>query len=206
MLDKIIIEVDKIVKTLTTEAVSNRDRPDIGIAEVDLSEAERRHACGLMRVNHCGEICAQGLYQGQALTSRDKFNRKAFEDAAFEEVEHLAWTQQRIVELGGKTSKLNPLFYMASLTLGVAAGLVGDKWNLGFLEETELQVEQHLDSHLDQLPQKDVKSLAIVAQMKIDEAKHAEMARAYGAAILPAPIKNLMQLSSSLMTKATYYI
>lgn len=207
MIDKVIIEVDKILKTLTTNAVSSRNHPDTNVTnEEELSESEQRHALGLMRVNHCGEICAQGLYQGQALTSRNKANRKAFEHAAEEETEHLAWTESRISELGGKTSVLNPLFYMASLSMGVLAGSIGDKWNLGFLEETERQVEKHLGEHQDQLPKKDKKSLAIVNQMKIDEAKHAEMAHNFGAAELPALVKHMMAFSSSIMTKTTYYI
>lgn len=206
IVDKIIAEVDKIIKTLTVNPISDRAHPDCGVNECDLSDDERRHSVGLMRINHCGEICAQGLYQGQALTSREKSNKEAFEKAAFEETEHLAWTKQRIIELGGKTSYLNPLYYFASIGLGIAAGLIGDKWNLGFLEETELQVEKHLTEHLDLFPPKDEKSLAIIRQMKIDEHKHAEMAHDNGAAKLPMPIKKIMHISSSLMTKSTYYI
>lgn len=206
LIDKIIIEMDKIVKTLTVKAVSSRLHPDAGLDESCLSDSEKTHSLGLMRVNHCGEICAQGLYQGQALTSRSKDNREAFEQAAFEETEHLAWTEQRIHELGGKVSVLNPLFYLGSLSMGVAAGIVGDKWNLGFLEETEHQVEQHLNEHLHQLPSSDIKSLAIVAQMRDDERKHAEMAHKYGAAKLPLLVRRLMKLSSGVMTKTTYHL
>ena len=206
MLDKIIIEIDKIVKTLTVAAISNRPHPDAEIDESVLSAQERKHAIGLMRVNHCGEICAQGLYQGQALTSKSKANKEAFAHAAFEEVEHLAWTKQRIVELGGHPSLLNPLFYVGSLALGITAGVIGDKWSLGFLEETELQVEAHLEKHLHELPPQDSKSLAILTQMKLDESQHAQMAHNSGATELPTPIKSLMSLSSKFMTKVTYHL
>ena len=206
MLDKIVIEIDKVVKTLATKAVSDRVHPDAMLVETELTADERKHAMGLMRINHCGEICAQGLYQGQSLTSRNPANKAAFEHAAFQETEHLAWTMQRVTELGGRASLLNPFFYLGSLSIGVGAGLIGDKWNLGFLEETEVQVGQHLADHLEQLPKSDAKSRAIVAQMKIDEAQHAEMAHYYGAAKLPAPVKAWMRMTSSIMTRLTYYI
>lgn len=206
MLDKVIIEVDKVVKTLFTPAVSIRTHPDHDIAEVQLSAAQKKHVLGLMRVDHCGEICAQGLYQGQALTARDKSNRESFEHAALEETEHLAWTENRIYELGGSTSILNPFFYVGSLVMGISAGIVGDKWNLGFLAETERQVGEHLASHLEQLPATDNKSRAILQQMKEDEAKHEDMAHKYGAADLPQPMKRLMAITSKVMTKLTYYI
>ena len=206
MLDKFITQIDKALRTLTHKAVSRREHPDANIPDTTLTKNEIKHVVGLMRVDHCGEICAQGLYQGQALTSRDKTNKDAFEQAALEEIEHLAWTEKRINELGGKTSYLNPLFYIGSLALGVGAGILGDKWNLGFLEETEKQVGQHLDDHLQQIPQHDEKSKAILDQMKQDEAKHAHMAHNYGATDLPTPIKLLMQASSKLMTKTTYHI
>lgn len=206
MLDKMIIEVDKIVKTLFNTAVSNRAHPDNTIEEGILSEAEKKHVLGLMRVNHCGEVCAQGLYQGQALTARDKSNQESFQHAAFEETEHLAWTEHRIYELGGRTSFLNPLFYAGSLAIGVGAGIVGDKWSLGFLAETERQVGEHLTSHLQQLPSADQKSRAILEQMKTDEAQHEDMAHNYGAADLPPPVKKIMALTSKIMTKVSYYI
>ncbi len=159
---------------------------------------------GLMRINHCGEICAQALYQGQALTSRDPAVRDALRVAADEETEHLAWTEQRIAELGGRKSLLNPLWYAGSLSLGVFAGLLGDQWNLGFLAETERQVEAHLDSHLSMLPAQDGRSRAIVYQMRLDEIQHAEMAIHHGAAELPAPAKLAMKLMSKVMTGAAY--
>lgn len=206
MLDKIITEFDKVLKTLTATQYSNRPHPDHNIDETDLSDEDKKHACSLMRVNHSGEVCAQALYQGQSLTSRDKSNARAFEDAAFEETEHLAWTAQRIEELGGRQSLLNPLFYLGSLSIGVFAGLCGDKWSLSFLEETEKQVEKHLDEHLEILPFADKKSIAIVTQMKSDEAQHAEMANKLGAASMPKPLKLLMKISSKLMTKTAYHI
>ncbi|MCE3268026.1 MAG: demethoxyubiquinone hydroxylase family protein [Burkholderiales bacterium] len=206
MLDKIIIEVDKMVKTLFTPATSKRVHPDERIEEGVLSVAQRKHVLGLMRVNHCGEVCAQGLYQGQALTARDKSHAEKFQNAAFEEIEHLAWTEHRILELGGRTSFLNPLFYVGSLVMGISAGVVGDKWNLGFLAETERQVGAHLASHLEQLPAADNKSRAILQQMKEDEAHHEDMANNYGAINLPPPVRKIMSLTSKAMTKITYYI
>ena len=159
-----------------------------------------------MRVNHCGEICAQALYQGQALTSRDAAIREALRGAADEETEHLAWTEQRIAELGGRKSFLNPLWYLGSLTLGLAAGALGDKWNLGFLAETERQVEAHLDGHLQALPEGDGRSRAIVDQMRLDEIQHAETAVRYGAAELPVPAKAIMKTMAKVMTGIAYRI
>ncbi len=206
MLDQAILEFDKILKNLFHKPVSTRPHPDANINDGEFTESERKHIIGLMRINHCGEICAQGLYQGQAITARDKTNKDAFAHAAHEEIEHLAWTEERIHELGGKTSLLNPLFYAGSLAMGITAGLFGDKWNLGFLEETEKQVEGHLEEHLGKLPPHDNKSRAILEQMKEDEIKHAHMAHDFGAAQLPAPIKAMMGLTSKLMTKTVYHI
>jgi len=206
MLDRLITEFDRGLRTLFAPAVSSRPRPDKEVAEAELSAAEKQHAIGLMRVNHCGEVCAQALYQGQALTARDPAARDALRHAAFEEVEHLAWTEQRIRELGGRPSLLGPVWYTGSLAIGVTAGLLGDKWNLGFLEETEKQVGAHLDSHLQQLPDQDAKSRAIVAQMRDDELKHADMAHDFGAAPLPLPVKELMKLTAKVMTAASYRV
>jgi ubiquinone biosynthesis monooxygenase Coq7 len=171
-----------------------------------MTAEERRHAAALMRVNHVGEVCAQALYQGQALTSRDPAIRQALEQAAWEETEHLNWTEKRIEELGGRKSLLNPLWYAGSLALGVFAGKCGDKWNLGFLAETERQVGAHLADHLNRLPPADDRSRAIVSQMAADEAEHAETAARLGGAELPAPVKQAMQLSSKLMTGTAYYV
>jgi ubiquinone biosynthesis monooxygenase Coq7 len=204
MLDQLIIEFDRGMRTLFAPATSARAHPDEGLPEADLSDAERQHALGLMRVNHCGEVCAQALYQGQALTARDPIAKEALQQAAFEEVEHLAWTERRIRELGGRPSIFNPLWYTGSLALGVAAGVLGDKWNLGFLEETEHQVGAHLDSHLKELPEQDQKSRVIVEKMRDDELKHADMAHEYGAAKLPFPFRGLMKLTSKVMTCTSY--
>lgn len=204
--DALIIEADKVMRTLFASQTSVRRHPDADVPEAALSEAERRHVAGLMRVNHSGEVCAQALYQGQALTSRDPAVCDALREAAHEEVEHLAWTEQRLRELGSHTSWLNPLWYVGSLTLGVVAGKLGDRWNLGFLAETEKQVTAHLESHLDRLPESDAKSAAIIRQMAIDETSHAHTAEALGAAQFPPMVKSLMRRSSKLMTGLSYRI
>lgn len=206
MLDKYIIEFDKMVKTLFTKPISKRNHPDDGVAEAQLSDADCRHVIGLMRINHCGEVCAQGLYQGQALVASAKAYQDSLSHAAFEETEHLAWTSSRVNELGGHTSFLNPLFYFGSLVIGVGAGVIGDKWSLGFLAETENQVGNHLAKHLEQLPKHDIKSKLILEQMIVDEASHEQMANNYGAANLPGVIKDLMKITSKLMTSITYYV
>lgn len=204
--DRWIMEFDRALRTLAAPARSVRPTPGGGLPDVPLSDTEKRHVVGLMRVNHCGEICAQALYQGQALTSRDPEVRDALRHAADEETEHLAWTEQRIAELGGRKSLLNPLWYAGSLSLGVLAGVLGDKWNLGFLAETERQVEAHLDSHLEALPVQDQRSREIVDQMRLDEIKHAEMAIEFGAAELPGPIKFAMKLTGQIMTRTAYRV
>lgn len=203
-IDQFIIEFDRALRTIAAPARSQRPIPGAASPEVALDDAQRQHVAGLMRVNHCGEICAQALYQGQALTSRDPAIRDALRQAADEETEHLAWTAARISELGGRQSLLNPLWYAGSLSLGVAAGLLGDKWNLGFLAETERQVEAHLDGHLAEIPEDDVRSRAIVDQMRLDEIQHAETAVAHGAAELPPPIKGAMRLMAKVMTGLAY--
>ena len=202
--DQLIGEFDTVLRTLAAPAVSARPHPDAKIENVELSAAEKEHAAGLMRVNHCGEVCAQALYQGQALTARDPAARDALRHAAHEEVEHLAWTQRRIEELGSHRSLLNPLWYAGSLAMGVTAGLIGDRWNLGFLAETERQVGAHLQSHLQELPENDAKSRAVVAQMYSDEMSHAELADSMGAAPLPMPVQQAMKLTSKLMTNLSY--
>jgi ubiquinone biosynthesis monooxygenase Coq7 len=206
MLDRIIIEFDKGLRTLLAKAHSSRQHPDRGIAEAALENDEKKHAAALMRVNHSGEVCAQALYSGQSLTAKQKNTAEALKQAAKEETEHLAWCEERIKSLGGRTSLLNPLWYAGSFTLGAIAGALGDKWNLGFLAETELQVEKHLKSHLNSLPAKDTKSRLIVEQMQADEAKHAATAYQHGAAELPKPVKSGMQLISKLMTKTSYHL
>ncbi len=205
-LDRLIIEFDKGLRTLLAQAHSARDFPDAGLPEADLSESEKKHAAALMRINHSGEICAQALYQGQALTARDPAIQSQLQQAAQEETEHLAWTAERVHELGSHLSVLNPVWYTGSLALGAVAGLLGDKWNLGFLAETERQVGGHLQSHLASLPPQDAKSRAVVQQMYVDETQHSEMARRMGGADLPEPVKMLMQASSKIMTKTAYWV
>ena len=205
-LDCIIVEFDKGLRTLLSEAHSVRPYPDANVAEAPLSEAEKRHAAALMRVNHSGEICAQALYQGQALTARDPKVQQRLQHAAQEETEHLAWTAHRVHELGGHLSLLNPLWYTGSLALGAFAGLLGDKWNLGFLSETEQQVGAHLQSHLSRLPQQDEKSRAIVSQMYSDEIGHADMAVELGGVELPNPVPMLMKLNGRVMTSLVYRV
>ena len=205
-LDSFIVEFDKGLRTLFGKAHSVRPFPDAGLPEAVLSESEKKQAAALMRVNHCGEICAQALYQGQALTARDPAVQKELHQAAQEETEHLAWTARRVQDLGGRLSLLNPLWYGSSLALGAAAGLLGDKWNLGFLAETERQVGAHLQSHLERLPQQDQKSRAVVEQMYADETRHAETAAVLGGTELPPPAKRAMKAASTVMTRTAYWI
>ena len=205
-LDRLIVEFDKGLRTLFSQAHSVRPHPDARISDADMSDAEKKQAAALMRVNHSGEVCAQALYQGQALTARNPAVQKTLQQAAQEETEHLAWTASRVHELGGHLSVLDPFWYTGSLAIGAAAGLLGDRWNLGFLAETERQVGDHLQSHLDQLPPQDEKSRAIVAQMYTDETGHADMAAALGGAELPQPVKLAMKLNSRVMTGASYWV
>jgi ubiquinone biosynthesis monooxygenase Coq7 len=205
-IDKIIVNFDRALRTLCAGATSVRPLPGGELGEVNLNEGDKRKAAALMRVNHAGEICAQALYQGQALTARNQVVQQTLTSAAVEETEHLAWTGQRIDELGGKVSVLNPMLYASSFMIGAVCGLLGDKWNLGFLAETEEQVERHLESHLDRLPVADQRSRAILDQMKKDEAQHARTAVRQGAAKLPLPARHIMRAASKLMTRATYWI
>ena len=205
-LENVIVEFDRALRTVFSTARSQRQVPGAGHPEASLSEEERAHVSGLMRVNHVGEICAQALYQGQALTSRDPSVRESLRGAAEEETEHLAWTEQRLSDLGGRKSLLNPLWYAGALSLGLLAGRLGDKWNLGFLAETERQVEAHLDGHLASLPEQDRRSREIVDQMRIDEIRHAETAVRLGAAELPAPFKLAMKLAAKVMTETAYRV
>ena len=205
-IDRLIIGFDKGLRTLFAPAQTLRSVPGEALSETPLNEQERLLAAALMRVNHCGEICAQALYQGQALTARDSQAREALEKAAQEETEHLAWTERRIEELGGRKSLLTPLWYAGSFAMGAAAGLLGDRWNLGFLAETEHQVVEHLEGHLQKLSADDQKSRAILEQMKDDEARHATSALRHGAAELPEPAKLAMRLASRVMTRTAFWI
>lgn len=206
MLDRLIIEFDKGLRTLMAEAHSGRPHPDQHIPEQTLNAEERKHAAALMRINHSGEVCAQALYSGQSLTARNAETSQALQQAAREETEHLAWCEKRIRELGGRTSVLNPLLYSGSFLLGSAAGVMGDRANLGFLAETERQVGRHLESHLRKLPTDDEKSRAIVRQMQTDETEHAETAMRHGGAELPHAVRRIMQMAAKGMTSFTYYL
>ncbi len=206
MLDQLIVGFDRALRTVFANASTVRPVPGDGLPEAELSDEERSRAASLMRVNHCGEICAQALYQGQAMMSRDEGIKRVLERAAQEETEHLAWTERRIAELGGRKSLLNPLWYGGSLAIGVIAARFGDGVNLGFLAETERQVESHLKSHLDRLPPQDLRSREIVTQMKEDEAAHADTAVRLGAVELPEPVKAAMKASSKVMTGLAYWV
>lgn len=210
LLDKILIQCDQALRTLLNNtAHSTRPNPAEGIPPSPPFEKggiDVKHSAGLMRVNHTGEVCAQALYQGQAITARSPEIREQMQHAANEEVDHLAWCKTRLTELNSHTSYLNPLWYTGSLALGVIAGLAGDKWSLGFLAETERQVTKHLENHLEQLPINDLKSRKIVEQMRIDEQQHAHLADKMGAAELPEPIKIGMRCMSKIMTTIAYKI
>ncbi|ANQ85925.1 ubiquinone biosynthesis protein [Azoarcus olearius] len=206
MFDKAIIEFDKALRTVFAPARSVRPVPGDDVPDAPLDDEQKRHAAALMRVNHVGEICAQALYQGQAIMSADERVREELQRASHEETEHLAWTEQRIAELGGRKSLLNPLWYSGALAIGMLAGRFGDRWNLGFLAETERQVEAHLTSHLERLPADDRKSRAIVEQMRTDEVEHAETALKLGGRELPLPVRSAMKLASRVMTTAAYRV
>ncbi len=205
--DQLLSQMDKALRTLAPGKVSHqRPSPAQPLDEAEMSEAERKHAAGLMRVNHAGEVCAQALYQGQALTAKLPAVRQEMEHAADEEVDHLAWCQERIHSLGSHTSVLNPLWYGMSFGIGAAAGLVSDKVSLGFVAATEDQVCKHLQSHLQDLPAQDAKSRAVVEVMLEDEAKHAHAALEAGGYRFPSPVKGMMSLVSKAMTKTSYRV
>ncbi|MDR3352239.1 MAG: 2-polyprenyl-3-methyl-6-methoxy-1,4-benzoquinone monooxygenase [Zoogloeaceae bacterium] len=199
--DQFIIGLDRALRALFVETPGLRPPPFEQEPEADLRPETRRRVAALMRVNHAGEVCAQALYQGQALTARDPGNRAELEKAAQEEMEHLAWTGQRIRELGGRKSFLNPFWYAGALGIGMLAGKCGEKWNLGFLAETERQVAAHLQGHLEQIPEEDARSRAIVRQMQADETRHAETALRLGGVALPKAARGLMRFCAKVMTK-----
>ena len=205
-LDFLINPLDSALRTLFAPAQSERPVPGDTLPEAELSDDEKKLAAALMRVNHCGEICAQALYQGQGLTARNSEVKHDLAQAAREETEHLAWTEQRIRELGGRKSVLNPLWYGGSFLIGTVAGALGDRWNLGFLAETERQVEQHLKGHLGRLPAQDLRSRAIVDQMKRDEMRHAVTAVAHGGSDLPLPVRAVMKFTAKVMTTTAHRI
>jgi len=204
--DRFIIPLDRALRTLFSTPQTGRPLPGDDLPEASLDEEERRRAGALMRVNHTGEVCAQALYEGQMLVARDPQVQKLLEHAASEETEHLAWTEARLRELGARKSVLDPLFYAGSLAVGAAAGLLGDRWSLGFLAQTERQVEQHLTGHMDRLPPADLRSRAVVEQMRADEVGHAMTAERKGAAKLPLPAKLAMRLAARVMTGTTRFL
>ncbi len=207
-LDWLLIGADQALRTVHARpATTGRPNPAEAVTGAEpLSEAERRLSGRLLRVDHAGEVAAQGLYQGQALSARDPKVRSRMQRSAEEENDHLAWCDRRIEALGTHTSYLGPFWYLGSYTIGALAGLAGDKWSLGFVRETERQVIRHLDEHLHRLPPQDQESRAILEQMKVDEARHAQVAEQAGAVELPAPVRGLMRLTSKVMTATAYWI
>jgi ubiquinone biosynthesis monooxygenase Coq7 len=205
-LDRVIGEFDRALRAVAGVARAARPSPGGEVGEAELDEGQRAHAAALMRVNHVGEVCAQALYQGQALTARNEVAREALAKAAREEEDHLAWSAERIRELGGRPSLLNPLWYAGSFAMGAIAGALGDRWNLAFLAETEHQVEEHLTGHLEALPEADRRTRAVVEAMRIDEARHRATALQLGAAELPQPAKTAMRLASKVMTTVAYRV
>jgi len=207
LVDQIICEVDKGIKfSLHNYQKENRRYPAHGINEDNLSEIERSHSANLMRVNHSGEVAAQGLYRGQAMTAKLEGTREKMDHAAQEELDHLSWCNKRLQELNEHPSLLNPAWYALSFGMGAAAGLAGDKWSLGFVHETEEQVVRHLEGHLDDLSLNDKKTAAILEQMQVDESKHSEEALESGAKNLPEGLKRVMSVIAKVMTKTSYYI
>jgi ubiquinone biosynthesis monooxygenase Coq7 len=205
-LDHLIVGIDKALRVVGGVAASSRPNPAAHSADCELDAKEQRHSAGLMRVNHVGEVCAQALYDAQARFARSPAMRAQFEQAGREEEDHLAWTAQRLHELGSQPSVLNPLFYAGAYALGTLAARLGDAHSLGFVVETERQVEAHLNSHLDQLPPQDAKSRAIVEQMRVDEVAHGAAAQALGAAQTPLPVRAAMAAMAKVMTASAYYI
>ncbi len=207
LIDLVINEVDKGLKYSTQNyQTESRPYPADKIEQDSLNEFERNHSAGLMRVNHSGEVCAQALYRGQALTAKLGDTRTKMEQAASEELDHLSWCNKRLEELNNKPSVLNPIWYGMSFSIGAVAGLVGDKWSLGFVHETEEQVVKHLDGHLDNLSKKDLKTKVVIEQMRIDEEQHSHDALEAGAEILPDEIKDLMSKVAKVMTNSSYHI
>jgi ubiquinone biosynthesis monooxygenase Coq7 len=207
LIDRFIIEFDTALRSVVGGAHAHRPTPGSEAQLTGLLGAkEREHAAGLMRVNHVGEVCAQALYQSQKLVARNPEIQQMLDHSGQEEMDHLAWCETRLQELGSHTSYLNPIWYAGSFAIGLAAGLAGDKWSLGFVAETEKQVENHLESHLEKLPIEDQRSRAIVDQMRIDEIEHGQAAISAGGAVLPGPIKKLMQAMSKVMTTTAYKI
>ena len=206
-LDRLIASIDEGLRVSTGGAPQPfRENPACDISAAQLDENQRRHVAGLMRINHTGEVCAQALYAGQAATARDDATRTSMQQAADEEIDHLSWCEDRLKELESQPSLLNPLWYAGSYAIGAIAGIAGDDWSLGFVKETENQVEAHLQGHLDELPEEDARSQAILDYMKIDEAKHADMAQEAGARELPPPVRRAMAFTAGIMKTLAYRI
>jgi len=205
-IDRAIVELDRALRTMAGVHAARRASPADTVPEADLDAGKREHAAALMRVNHVGEVCAQALYQGQSLTARNDSVRASLEQAAQEEEDHLAWSADRIRELGGRASLLNPLWYAGSLAMGMVAGALGDRWNLAFLAETEHQVEEHLGGHLERLAPEDARTRAVVEAMRADEARHRQTALALGAAVLPQPVKVAMRAVAKVMTTVAFRV
>lgn len=205
--DRFIIGIDNALRISSGQSSeSTRENPADPIPDVVMEEKQRRHAAGLMRINHAGEVCAQALYAGQAVTARNADVQAGMQSAANEEIDHLNWCKERLDELESKPSLLDPLWYAGSFAIGAVAGLAGDGWSLGFVKETENQVEAHLEGHIEKLPPEDLRSRAILDQMKIDEAKHAQMAKDSGAYDLPRPVRRLMKLTAGVMKAVAYRV
>jgi ubiquinone biosynthesis monooxygenase Coq7 len=205
LMDRFIIEFDTALRSIAGGAQAHRPTPGSELEKSTVLDAsERAHAAGLMRINHVGEVCAQALYQSQKLVARKSEISEMLDCSGQEEMDHLAWCETRLQELGSHTSYLNPFWYAGSFAIGMVAGLAGDRWSLGFVAETEKQVENHLESHLEKLPQEDHRSRAIVEQMRIDEIEHGQAAISAGGAPLPEPLKRLMQTMSKIMTSTAY--
>lgn len=205
-IDRVIVDVDKALRVVSGVAHASRPNPGRALPDAELSDAEKRHVAGLMRINHVGEVCAQALYDSQGRFSRSKEVQAQFAHASIEEEDHLAWTHDRLQDMGSHISFLNPFWYAGSYVLGSLAARAGDPYNLGFVSETERQVEHHLESHLEKLPVQDVKSRAIVDQMRIDEIQHGQSARDLGGVDMPAPVKFAMRGMAKVMTSVAYYI
>ena len=206
LMDRFINQIDDALRTIFTTPASNRPNPAIAIPEQPLDASEKKSTCAYMRINHTGEVCAQALYRGQMVAAKRPETIAMLKEACHEETDHLAWTAERIHELGGRKSLFNISWYTKSFCIGVIAGLAGDKYSLGFIHETEQQVGRHLEKHLQVMPQNDHRSRAIVSQMHKDELRHADHAEAAGGKALPAPIKTLMTLQSKVMTTLTYWL
>jgi len=205
-LDRLLAGIERALETVAGSPEAHRPSPAHGIADAEMDDTERRHAAGLMRINHTGEVCAQALYDGQAALARKEENRAHLQHAAAEETDHLAWCAERLRELDSRPSLLNPLWYAGSYAIGALAALVGDKVSLGFVVETEKQVEAHLADHMDKLPAQDERSRAVLKQMQTDEVQHAQQARERGGIALPFPIPQLMHVSSMVMKTVAYRV